>query len=326
MSRLRRTLIILTDIILAVGMLWLLGLCVFRPESMLSLAVLAAIFWWRKRRGKAYGCRASLWLLFICGILTYRILPGPRHADWQKPWERAPKFLQAGNMLIVQDVRDFRYRSEHDYDVQYRTERYDLSKLTGADFAECHWDGNEAICHTMLSFSFSDGKRLVVSPETRLPEGEEQNALAGLYKRYGLLYVFGTEEDIFALRTNYRHEDLTLFPLNLSPEHTRNLLLRFVELAQDAEEQQLPYNTVTDNCSSGIVRLFAEMAPNMPARYRLLPLHNSSISRVIFEHSGMKTHEGEDFDSLRHRCYLGYDIAKDKPAEYSAAIRAKRGD
>ncbi len=318
--------LILSDIVLGIGLIWLLGLCIYRPESLLSLGVLAAILVWRQRRGRGFGRRVTLWLAFICGVLTYNVLTGPMDATWQQPWARTPQCRLVGNRLVVRDLRDFRYRSEDDYDAHYRTEVFDLSKLTGVDYADCHWDGHTAICHTMLSFNFADGRHLVISPETRLPEGEAQNALGGIYKRYGLLYVFGTEADIFALRTNYRHEDLTLYPLKATPAQARALLLRFVELARETDERQLPYNTITDNCSSGLVRIFAELAPDMPAGYRLLPLHNSSIARLLYEHGAMRTREGESFEELRRRCALGYDIAKGNPAGYSAAIREKRGD
>ncbi len=325
LSLLRRAGLFLSDALLALALLWVLGLFFFRPESLL----ICAICLWplclllghgRKRCGRPLPWRALLWGVFLLNVCLYGTLPSPSHENWQAPWARAPKFRQQGNELTIENLRDFRYRSEQDYDVRYRTETYDLSQLTGADFGECHWDGMEAICHTMLSFNFADGRHLVISAETRLPEGVEQNSIGGIYKLYGLLYVFGTEEDIFALRTNYRHEDLWLYPLRVTPEQARRLLLAYVELAEEAETQQLPYNTVTSNCSSGLVRIFRSFAPNMPARYNLLPLHNSSISRLIYQHGGMRTREGESFEELSHRCYMGYDLGGD----YSASLRAKR--
>ena len=33
--------------------------------------------------------------------------------------------------------------------------------------------------------------------------------------------VFGTEADIFRLRTNYRHEDLSVYPLRIKPQGSR---------------------------------------------------------------------------------------------------------
>ncbi len=322
----------LNFIVLPLGLLWLLGLFIYRPWSLLIVGglLLPGIIncvYRRIRYGKLlrYVVLPLLWAAFIIGIITYKsFLPAPEHADWQTPWARAPQFTQQGELLTIENVRDFHYRSEQDYDARYRTETYDLRELTGVDLGECHWDGMEAICHTMLSFTFADGRHLVISAETRLPKGVKQDSIGGIYKLYGLLYVFGTEEDIFALRTNHRHEDLTLYPLKVTPEQARKLLLAYIHLAQEAEAEQLPYNTVTDNCSSGLVRIFRHFAPNMPKRYDLLPLHNSSISRLLYHHGSLQAREGEDFAALSRRCYLGYDIAPGQPAAYSAAIRARR--
>ncbi len=315
----------LSDLVLAVALLWLVGLFFYRPESLLLLLPLAAVLYTWQRLGHHLRVRPVLWLLFSFGLITYQLLPSPHHADWQTPWGKAPQFSLAGDRLTIDNLRDFRYRSEDDYDVRYRTETYDLSQLTGVDLGECHWDGMEAICHTMLSFSFADGRRLVISAETRLPKGVKQDSIGGIYKLYGLLYVFGTEEDIFALRTDHRHEDLTLYPLKLTPVQARRLLLAYVYLAQETERQQRPYNTVTDNCSSGLVRIFRHFVPHMPRRYDLLPLHNSSISKLIYEHAGMQTREGESFEALSQRCYLGYDLSPAEPEHYSKALRDKRG-
>ncbi len=319
-------------IVLAFGLLWLLGLFIYRPWSLFFVGILLLpgivdCLYRRFRYGRLlrYNVLPLLWTTFIAGIIVYHLLPSPKHADWQTPWAKAPKFTQQGDLLTIENVRDFHYRSEEDYDVRYRTETYNLNQITGADLGECHWDGMEAICHTMLSFTFADGRRLVVSAETRLPKGVKQDSIGGIYKLYGLLYVFGTEEDIFALRTNHRHEDLLLYPLKVTPEQARKLLLSYVHLAEKTEREQRPYNTVTDNCSSGLVRIFRHFAPQMPKRYDLLPLHNSSISRLIYDHGGMQTREDESFRDLTRRCYLGYDLAPDNPQGYSAALRKKRG-
>ncbi len=324
MRLLRRLGLLLTDLVLAAALLWVVGLFAYRPESLILLLPLGFLLVFLRHFGATLRLRPVLWGLFLLALATYQLLPAPQHANWQAPWGKAPRFTLTGDTLTVENLRDFRYRTEHDYDVRYRSETYDLSQLTGVDLGECHWDGMEAVCHTMLSFSFADGRHLVVSAETRLPEGVEQDNIGGIYKLYGLLYVFGTEEDIFALRTNYRHEDLTLYPLKVTPEQARRLLLAYVHLAEVTEREQRPYNTVTDNCSSGLVRIFRHFAPDMPARYNLLPLHNSSISRLIHEHGGMQTREGEDFAALSRRCYQGYDLAQGAPAAYSAAIRTKR--
>ena len=198
-----------------------------------------------------------------------------------------------------------------------------LSKLTGVDFAPCHWDGHEFFCHTMLVFNFSDGQHLVVSPETRLPEGEEQNGLAGLYKRYGILYVFGSEDDIFALRSNYRHEDLYLFPMNVTPEQAQALLRHIVAIARQSSERHEAYNTLTDNCSTAIVKIFSPMRKLIPLQYRLLPINNGRIAELLYRFGGLKAREGESWQQLRERCRVGYDITPAPGQSYSQALRLR---
>lgn len=304
-------------LILALCLLWALGLWIYQPFCLLLPIAVAGFYLLLKRKR----VEEALWAAFLLSAVCYTFIPGPQPKQWQTPWAHAPKFEMNGDILTIRNVRDFRYRSEHDYDPVWRTESYNLSTITGADFAECHWDGMEAICHTMISFNFADGKHLVVSAETRLPEGVEQNAIGGLYKKYGLIYLFGTEEDIYALRTNHRHEDLLIMPMKVKPEGARAMLMHFVQLAQEAEENHTAYNTAANNCSSGVMSTFRHMAPDMPAYYDLAPIHNGSISRLLYRHGALITRPGESYDALRERCYLRYDISPDSPEKYSTAIR-----
>ena len=321
------TLLTLSIGLVSIALLWSLGLWVYQPISMLPAGILVAVWgaWYIKQ--KKYPGHTQLWLwgLVVLNIVTFKLIPGPQPEQWQTPWARNPEFTLSadGTLLTITNIRDFEYRSVTDYTPRYRTETYDLRTITGADFAACHWDGMEAVCHTMMSFNFADGRHLVVSAETRLPEGEEQTAIGGLYKRYGLLYLFGTEEDIYGLRTNYRHEDLMLMPLKASPEKSRDMLLNFVSLQQEAAKKHTAYNTAADNCSTGVINTFRAVAPHMPWYYNLLPVHNGDIARVLFNHGVVKSRPGESFEDFRKRCYLGYDPAPNTAPEYSEAIRTK---
>lgn len=318
--KLVRLLLMLALPLLFTGILWSVGLLIYQPSVILPLLPLMYLVWWLRRK-----CSLLLlpWIPVAACIVIYQCIPGPSPEAWQTPWAEAPQCSVEGDTLRIRKVRDFVYRSEQDYEVRYRDESYPLNELEGVDFAECHWDGMTAICHTMLSFRFADGRHLVVSAETRLPVGEEQNALGGLYKRYGILYVFGTEEDIFRLRTNYRHEDLSVYPLNVRKETARKLLLHYVTLANQAEAENEAYNTVTGNCSTGLVSAFRELAPQMPRKYDLLPIHNGSIAGLLYRSGAFLTRPGESEESLRRRCYVGYDIAPNERAAYSAALRER---
>lgn len=316
------TLGIFSALALILPLLWSIGLWCYQPVSIIPAAAVltGAALWWRKRRRPSL--HAVLWLLVAVNIITYHLIPGPTPAKWQKPWAIAPVPELNGDTLTIHNLRDFRYRTEEDNDARYRTETYDLNTLTGVDFAACHWDGMTAVCHTMLSFNFADGRRFVVSAETRLPEGMEQNAIAGLYKQYGILYLFGTEEDIFGLRTNIRHEDLSIYPLRIKQSGARKLLQHYIDLAREAETSHTAYNTISDNCSTGLVSGFRALVPHMPRKYDYLPLHNGSIADLLITHGAVHSLPGESAEQVRRRCYAGYDIPLEN---YSTRLRTKIG-
>ncbi len=313
---------ILSGLLLVLPLLWSAGLWYYQPVSLIPgiLWIAAVAVWWKFRSRPSI--HLVLWLLIGINVITYSYIPGPTPEKWQKPWAVAPEFEQEGDILTIRNIRDFRYRTEEDSDARYISETYDLNSLIGVDFAECHWDGLETVCHTMLSFHFADGRRLVVSAETRLPEGVEQGAIPGLYKKYGILYLFGTEEDIFGLRTNIRHEDLSVYPLRIDQSRARKLLLHYIDLSREAEEEHLPYNTITDNCSTGLVSGFRALVPAMPRKYDFLPLHNGSIAGLLINYGAVQSRPNESEEGIRKRCYVGYDI----PMEgYSRNLREKIG-
>ena len=311
---------ILSSLLLVLPLLWCCGLWYYQPISILPTGILifGVAFWLYK--GRRASVHLILWLLVLVNAITYRCIPGPSPERWQKPWAQAAVFEQNGDALTIHHLRDFHYRTEEDSDAHYRSETYDLKTLCGVDFASCHWDGMTAICHTMLSFSFTDGRHVVVSAETRLPEGVEQGAIPGLYKKYGIVYLFGTEEDIFGLRTNIRHEDLYIYPLRINPEGARKLLQHYIDLARHAETTHQDYNTISDNCSTGIVSGFRVLVPSMAKKYDFLPLHNGSIADLLIENGAVQTHPGETPEQIRKRCYAGYDLPMD---DYSAALRRR---
>lgn len=341
----KRALLHLSDAVLALALLWLLGLLLYQPAAApaclpLLLAPLLRLFErkaerseGKKRMKKGALARICLWSCIPAGAAAYILLPNPQPAAWQTPWIRAPHFERHNNKLVVTNIRDFAYRpsaspeaSDHPFEMipRYKKEEFDLGSIIGADFADCYWDNHTAVCHTMLSFHFNDGRRLVVSAETRVPEGEEQTALAGLYKRFGLIYLFGTEQDIFALRTNYRHERLYLYPLNITPEQAKELLLAFIERARRAEEEHTPYNTLTNNCSTTIVNALEPILPNLPWYRFFLPVHNGSIAKLLFNEGLILTaRPGETFEHLRQRSLIPADTSSENLDQYSRAIRGK---
>lgn len=283
------------------------------------LLILAFAFLERKRRYIRY---IMVGLVLMINVF-YLCIPATNDRLWLPSWSRLPYGQLEGNTLVIENVRDFSYRTPDDFDVRYKTGRYDLDKLQSLYFGVCHWDGIKLISHTMLSFGFEGGEYLALSAETRLAEGDKQGSLPGLFKQFGYQYIFATEPDIFALRTNYRHEDLYLYKVVLSPEKIRIILLDFVLRANALHEHPEFYNTLTHNCTSGLLPSVEKALPL--AHYNPTILLNGLLDRRMFQNGWiLESYPFSSFEKYKEFSRIPYDISKDDRDAYSRRIRYKR--
>jgi hypothetical protein len=264
---------------------------------------------------------AAAALLVATALIRWFTLSASNDRDWQTPWAKMPYAERDGSALTIHDIRDFRYRSENDYDIRYLTETYDLDRLSAVELILSYWDGNQKVAHTMLGFSFSDGRQLVVSSETRLQKGQLQNGLAGLFRQYQTLYVFGTESDLLMLRTNFRGEDVYLYPTVTTPAEARILLLDLVERANRLRAKPAFYNTLTDNCSTSLVPSLRKIRP--PGGWDKRILMNGLADEMTFERGWLKHDPGTSFAEYkaRHGISAKMKTCAD-PEQYSAQLHA----
>lgn len=238
---------------------------------------------------------------------------------WQKPWGRAPTVEFVGSRVMLHNVRDFHYRSVDDYDIRYTDFCIDPSTVRTVDVAVSHWDGLQAIAHTMLSFGFADGRYLAVSMETRLPEGVEQGFLPGLYHQYEILMILATEEDLFKLRTDYRHEELYLYRTNATPAQARELLDYVILRADSLSRHPEFYNSITRNCTTSLGPLLRVIDPTFEGDLRLLL--NGYSDELLFELGYLKHQEEETFPELKKRRLADLYAALPSELGYSELIR-----
>ena len=199
-------------------------------------------------------------MVFV-GLLGWWSSLQPSHdRDWIPELARLPIIAREGEAITVSNLRDFRWRSETDYDQRWETRRYDLSKLSGADIFLSYWSG-EAIAHLLVSFTFTDAVPLTFSIEVRREKGEEWSALAGFFRRYEMAYVAADERDIVALRTHARREDVRLYRLSAGAAQARGLFLAYVDDINALAAKPRWYNTLTTNCTTVVYHLVSSVAP-----------------------------------------------------------------
>ncbi|WP_162262467.1 DUF4105 domain-containing protein [Bosea sp. Root483D1] len=264
-----RLLLVLLQLLLTIVVLgataWGAGLLIFRLSGTIGIAaaigfgiagIAGAIGLW----SGAPRLPLSFAVLFV-GLLGWWSSLLPSHdRDWIPELARLPQIAREGDRLTVANLRNFRWRTEADYDQRWETRSYDLTKIEGADLFLSYWSG-EAIAHLLVSFTFKESPPLTFSIEVRREKGEEWSSLAGFFRVYEMAYVAADERDIVGLRTHARGEDVRMFRLRISPEQSREVLLAYVADVNRLAAQPRWYNTIFTNCTTVVYRLVGSVAP-----------------------------------------------------------------
>ncbi len=274
--------------------------------------------------------RTLTWFLgaFALVVVWFALIPASNHRDWTPDVAREPHATIEGNKVTVFDIRDFDYRSETDFTSRYYDKTFDLEKLKHVDFILSSW-GVKDIVHTMLSFAFEGGDHLALSIETRREKGEPQTAIRGLFKQYEQIYVLADERDLLRLRTNFRKEKVWVYPTNATPEQARDLFLDIIKTANRLHENPRFYNTLCDNCTTGIVPHLRNIGLKQPFDIRLIM--NGLTDQLALEAGWVNSHlphkTEQDMEKIREAHFVNpYAQASNAAEGYSRRIRAHLTD
>jgi len=222
-------------------------------------------------------------LLLTAGALFFSFF-GPQPSNdrnWTTDQERLPWADFAGRRVDVHNVRYARYRSADDYTVAWQDRSYDLDRLESAWFVvepfERDWQGP---AHTLMSFGFAGGDYLGISVEIRKEKGEEFSPWKGLLRQYEVTYVVGDERDLIQLRTNYRRDPVYLYPVRASRERIEQMFVSMLRRANHLRDEPEHYNTLTNTCTTNIVRHVNELVPGrVPWSYKVvLPGYSDELA------------------------------------------------
>jgi len=214
-------------------------------------------------------------LLLTAGVLVF-LLFGPEPSndrDWTLDQARLPWAEFAGRRVVVHNVRHARYRSTQDYDVAWEDRSYDLDRLRSAwfmvePFESQDWEGP---AHTLMSFGFEGDDYVAISAEIRKEKGEAFSPWKGLLRQYEIMYVVGDERDLIQLRTNYRRDPVYLYPVRAPRERIEQMFVSMLRRANHLRQEPEHYNTLTNTCTTNIVRHVNELIPGrVPWSYKIL--------------------------------------------------------
>jgi hypothetical protein len=225
-----------------------------------------------------------------------------------------------GDILTLENVRVFAWTSASEAREAWETRRYDLSKLVETDLILSYW-GMGAIAHTLVSFGFSDGQRVVFSVEIRRETTERFSSVAGFFKVYEFAFIAAEEQDILYLRTNMRKEDTYLYPLALSPQAGVALLRSYVSAANERAVEPAFYNTLTTNCTTVIFDLARLVVPGIRTDWRILA--SGYLPGYLADHEATRW-QGAEAELRRRAAISAKAQALASPGEdYSRVVRAR---
>jgi hypothetical protein len=238
----------------------------------------------------------ALALLFGAFAAWYATVRASNDRDWSPEVAHPPTGVVRGDTLVVENVRNFAYRSETDFTERWETRTYDLAAIEGADLFLSYW-GSPSIAHTIVSWDFADSPPLAISIETRKEKGESYSAVRGFFREYEVYYVAADERDLIGVRTNHRNEQVYLYRVRVAPAEARALLLDYVATMNDLAAHPRWYNAAIDNCTTGIRVHVQHVGRARPWDWRILV--NGHADRMLYERGSLNA--DLPFDELKRR-------------------------
>lgn len=185
--------------------------------------------------------------------------------NWAPDQTILPSANFTGDTVTISNIRNFTYASTTKYTQQYYNKTFDLSKIKNVYYIVEPFSGLKGSAHTFLSFEFEGDEFVSISIEIRKEVGEKFSPLKGMLNQYEIMYVVADERDVVKLRSNYRKDQVYVYPIEASPEKIRSLFVHMLERANSLKENPEFYHTLTNNCTSNIADHVNTISPKRVA-------------------------------------------------------------
>jgi len=201
-------------------------------------------------------------LAILCLTPGCATIGASNRRDWSPDQEVLTYADFKKDSVRVHNIRNCTYRTADDYTVDHYNKTFELEGLEGCDFIVVPFPGTPALAHTFVSFAFEGGEYLACSIEIRKEQGEEYDPVMGMLDQYEIMYVWGDERDLVQLRANHRLDEVYIYPVRASKAAVRALFADMLTRTNQLVDRPEFYHSITNNCTTNIVRHVNRVAPN----------------------------------------------------------------
>lgn len=218
---------------------------------------------------KAFFSFATIFIIWLLYMISLR---PSNNRNWEVGYETLSGVEVNGTNVLIKNLRDWEYDKDGVVSSNFIEKTYNANNIRRVWFVVEPFSKFSGIAHTYFVFDFeSEGQKdsVAFSVEARRQKGEKYSAFAGLFKKYELIHVWGTEHDLSGRRVIVENDELYMYPMVLDKESRTGLFLTLAAISADIEEHPRFYNTLFSNCTSQL----AEYANQL--RKDAIPYHYS---------------------------------------------------
>jgi hypothetical protein len=197
---------------------------------------------------------------------------------WDPSVAVLPWAVRAEDVVTIEGIRNFEYRSLTDFTPRYEKRTMNLSNLKSADLIFFNW-GIRLVSHPVVVFDFGPDGRICLSIEVRYRKGQNYAIVRSLYRQQELIFVVADERDAILRRTKYdENEEALMYRLHASADELRTAFLDYIEAIRSLHETPRWYNAVCANCTTSFYRM-----PHSRFRFDWRVLCNGRLDRAFYE-------------------------------------------
>ena len=115
--------------------------------------------------------------------------------------------------------------------------------------------GGDYAAHTLILFEFTGDRIIGLTVEARLEKGETYDAIAGIFNKFELAFVWSSARDLLDRRATYLDKMVYVYPLELSDTQEKDFLRALLQQTTEVSTHPRFYNTFTSNCTNELAKV-----------------------------------------------------------------------